>query len=214
MSKFPLLQNVWASNSDSTVKENFSTDVSAAYNGVTASGKFDASIKTTSEYSTFMKSMQKTCSCQGGDPKIAGFLAANPSDDGVYKAFESWVDTSRTLPGVMSMQIMTLWDIMSAATDPDVYNRAADVQNAYQWIAEHPAVHETKCRFVINSDWGEIGLLTPSAFIIPDPDSPPPTNDVVFTTTKISWGGKRQFQRDVTIEYVLKTPFHCAYDIV
>ena len=148
--------------------------------------------------------MQKTCSCQGGDPSIAGKIASNPEDTGVYAAFQSWISSSRTLPDVMSMQTMALWDLMSAAISPEIYNRAADVQAAFQWIVEHPAVHETKCRFVINSDWGEIGLLTPSAFIIPDPNSPPPTDNIIFSSTKITWGKEHshQFQRDVTIEYV------------
>jgi hypothetical protein len=173
-----------------------------AFNGLTTSGKFDTSVKTSSEYNTFSQTMQKTCSCQGGDPTVAGVIASNPEDDGVYKGFQSWINTSRTLPDVMSVQTMTLWDLMSAATDPAVYGRATDVQNAFQWIVEHPAVHKTKCRFVINSDWGEVGLLTPSAFIVPDTTSPPPTTNINFASTKITWGKEQshQFQRDVTIE--------------
>ena len=105
---------------------------------------------------------------------------------------------------------MALWDLMSASVSPDMYNRAGDIQTAFQWIAENPALHETKCRFVINSDWGEVGLLTPSAFIIqdPDPSNPTPKDNINFATTKITWGKEHshQFQRDVTIEYVTLFP--------
>jgi len=147
--------------------------------------------------------MQKTCSCQGGDPKIAGTIASNPEADGIFQAFQAWVDTSRTFPGIMSMQTMTLWDVMSAAADPDVSDRASDVQNAFSWIVEHPAMHLTKCRMTINSDWAEIGILTPSAFI--DTSSISPNDNCSFSTTKITWGKEHshQFKRDVTIDFTI-----------
>lgn len=91
---------------------------------------------------------------------------------------------------------------MSAANSDAVSNRASDVQKAFEWIVSHPRTHVTKARFTINSDWAEIGLLTPSAFITQDPDNPYPTDNTVFSTTKIVWGREHshQFQRDVTIE--------------
>lgn len=167
-----------------------------------SSGQFDSSVKSTTEFTTFDETAQRTCSCQGGDPSLATLFVSSPESKDVYTTFQSWVATSRELPDVMSFQIMTLWDLMSAAISPDVYNRAPDIQAAFQWVTAHPALHQTKCRFVVSSDWGEVGLLTPSAFIIPDPESPPPTDNVVFSSTKISFGREHsfQYQRDVIIE--------------
>lgn len=84
-----------------------------------------------------------------------------------------------------------------------------DVQNAYQWIVSNPQVHQTKAVFTINSDWGEIGLLTPSTSIIPDPDAPvDPSllNNLNFASTKITWGNEpsHQYQCDVTIAFIIK----------
>jgi len=109
----------------------------------------------------------------------------------------------------MSVQIMTLWDLMSASDEPAVSSRSLDVQRAYEWIGANPQEHRTKCRFVINSDWGEIGLLTPSAFIMEDPDSPIDPSvkaNLILSSTRITWGKERShnFQRDVTIDFIIK----------
>ena len=90
---------------------------------------------------------------------------------------------------------------MSAASSSKITDRVADVENAFKWIVSHPAQHKTKCRFIINSDWGEIGLLTPSAFIEEDPDSKPST-EFVLSSTKISWGREHSYsyKKDVTVE--------------
>lgn len=76
-SRFQL--NVWASNEDSSVTKNFSANVEAEFNGLTASGKFDASIKTTEQYKDFKKSVQKVCSCQGGDTTIGTKMSSDPT---------------------------------------------------------------------------------------------------------------------------------------
>lgn len=86
----------------------------------------------------------------------------------------------------MSFQSEALWDIMNSAADPLLASRGTDVYKAYQYIVEHPEQHFTRARMVITSDWGEVGLLTPSAYIVRDPLGENP--DTTFLeSTKISW---------------------------
>lgn len=82
--------------------------------------------------------------------------------DTIYDKFTKWVATSQTSPDVMTMSLMEIWNLMYAAFDADLVKRAADVQHAYEWIVQNPRKHWTKCRFVVNSDWAEIGLLIPN----------------------------------------------------
>jgi hypothetical protein len=197
-------QNVWASNSDSSIDTNFSADVSAAYNGLTASGNFDASIKTQDEYKAFSNSLQKLCSCIGGDDTLATKIDSDPADSAVWANYQNWIPTVKANPAVTTFQTQALWDIMSFSSDNDVSGRAEDIQKAYDWICENPEDHFTKCRLTINSDWGEIGLLTPSATIVEDKDLPYNRDNTYFGRTKITWGREHSFafQRDYTIEYV------------
>ena len=180
---------------------NFDADVAAEFNGLTKGGKFDIAVKGEAQYAEFEDSVQKTSSCLGGDPRLASPLGSDPSSDSVFETFKEWVNTTHTRPNVMSFQTMTLWDLMSGANDSEVAARGTDVQDAFSWIVENPEEHQTKARLTITSDWGEIGLLTPSAFILRDPAHPPPT-EAFFSSTKITWTSNSASQRFVEIECV------------
>ncbi|KAM0167910.1 hypothetical protein ACHAPF_011522 [Botrytis cinerea] len=197
--------NVWSSNTNSSAKEKFNVNVSAEYNGLTTGGKFDGSISTTDEYKNFQATVQKTCSCQGGDPQKAVTVSASPNDKDVYKHFNDWVQTTDKMPNVMSMQTAALWDVLAVAMDAELVDLAPSVEDVFKYIIAHPALHQTKCRFVINSDWGEMGLLTPSAFIRPDPENPA-GSEFLVTTTKVSWGREHSFQyeRDKTVDFIIE----------
>ncbi|KAF2277724.1 uncharacterized protein EI97DRAFT_415284 [Westerdykella ornata] len=172
------------------------------YNGLTNSGDFNASVKTSSEYSDFSGSSQKIVSCKGGDSTLAGTIASSPENKDIYSSFQQWVKSSLGAPAIMAMQTVAIWDMMSAAIDDTIVNRAGEMENAFKYIVSHPAEHVSKCRFVINSDWGEFGLLTPAAVIKPDPSNPAPSGFLI-STTKVSWGRERSFQfsRDVTVDF-------------
>ncbi|MCJ1384368.1 hypothetical protein MMC17_007484 [Xylographa soralifera] len=201
-----LQMSVFASNSKSEVDENFATDVHAQYNGLTSSGQFDAEIKTTSQFKEFSALVQKTCDCFGGDPVMANQIASGPEDGDIWKRFQDWDDTAQKTPNVMTIQTMAIWDLMFLAKNPKIYKRVNDISNAYKWISQNPGLYITKCRFTINSDWGEIGLLTPSAFIEINPESPPPSDNVNFQTTKVSFGREHsyEYKRDVIIDFIIK----------
>ncbi|KAI4186371.1 MAG: hypothetical protein L6R41_003527 [Letrouitia leprolyta] len=194
---------VWASNKDSTVDQKFNVDVEAEFNGLTTEGKVDVDVKGESQYGTFEESVQKLSSCFGGDPDLSVSLAANPAADAVYQTFLKWSQTADRSPNVMSFQSEALWDIMNSAADPLLASRGTDVYKAYQYIVEHPEQHFTRARMVITSDWGEVGLLTPSAYIVRDPLGENP--DTTFLeSTKISWinpgGGPA---RGATIDFII-----------
>jgi len=117
----------------------------------------------------------------------------------------------------MYFQIQPLWGILGASPNAAVRAWEMPVQTAYEWIVANPQVHYTKARLTINSDWGEIGILTPSAFILPDKASPISdpvvlNNNLNFSTlqnpnsvtAKIGWGTPRQFHRGVTIDFIIK----------
>ncbi|KAL8939667.1 MAG: hypothetical protein Q9216_003243, partial [Gyalolechia sp. 2 TL-2023] len=177
---------VWASNKDATVDQKFNVDVAAEFNGLTTKGKVDADVKGESQFDSFEESVQRSSSCFGGDPDLSVSLGANPAADGVYDTFLKWSATADRSPNVMSFQSEPLWDIMNSAIDPVLAARGPDVQKAYQWIVEHPDQHFTKVRMVITSDWGELGLLSPSAYIVADPlaQNPELTN---IESTKVMW---------------------------
>ncbi|RYP41090.1 hypothetical protein DL767_001251 [Monosporascus sp. MG133] len=178
-------------NSDSSVNQSFHANLSFAFKGLVTGGRIDEAVARTDQYRSFSNKMQQTCSCIGGDATLAtAIISGATGDDDVYQKFQEWVKTRQQHPSIISIQTVTLWDVMSTSPDPEVSRRSRDVENAYLWIVSHPRRHRTKCRLTINSDWGEIGLLTPSAFILSDPDSPVQHPNVSISSTKIHWGGK------------------------
>ena len=104
------------------------------------------------------------------------------------------------------MQTTALWDVMRASPDTEVSNRARDVENAYLWIVSHPSRHLTKCRLDIYSDWGEIRLLTPSAFIRQDLHSPVQRSDVGIGSSSVYWTGKNSenHHQRVTVDFIIE----------
>lgn len=106
----------------------------------------------------------------------------------------------------MSYSTKELWVLMFESDDNEVSKAADDIEFAYNWIINHPQLYVTSGSIVIESDWAEIGLLTPSATIQPDPNIPvPDPTNTVFQTTKILWGREHSHdQRRMTIKYVLR----------
>jgi hypothetical protein len=181
-----------------------SADVSVQYNGLCTSGKVDADVKMSEQFKSYSKEVNQSVSCEGGDSSLATSLSSGFREDNVFDTFSKWAHSTGKHPGIMSLQTATLWDAMTATWEPDIVKYAHDVEVAYNWIMENPQLHKTKCRFTINSDWGEFGITSPNAFVVQDPDHPPPSDNLSFSGTKITWGKEHshEFQRDVTVEYV------------
>jgi hypothetical protein len=196
---------MFASNSDTSYESSITADVGLAYKGLCTSGQFDISIASTDQYKVFSKELMQQVSCRGGDATYASSLNTSFQADDVYIIFTKWVQTAHQNPGVMSFHTAPLWDVMTATFDPRIVKHSADVKMAYEWIMENPLPHWTNATVTINSDWGEFGITSPNATIIPDPQNPPPVDNIVFNGAKILWGKEQShdFQRNVKIMYVL-----------
>jgi hypothetical protein len=177
-------------------------DLSVAYNGLVTSGKIDASVQSEDQYKSYSREVMQQVSCRGGDVTLSAKLNASYKADDVYSTFLQWVQSSTLNPGVMNLDASPLWTIMAATFDPDILKHSNDVKSAFYWILENPAPHWTKAVVTINSDWGEFGITSPSAYIIQNPDMPPTVDNLIFSGTKIQWGKEHShaFQRDVTIK--------------
>lgn len=106
-----------------------------------------------------------------------------------------------TMPNVTSMQTAALWYVLSVAINPKLVELAPSVEDVFKYIIAHPALHRTKCRFTVNSDWGGVGLLSPPATIRPGPKSPA-EKDITISTTKVLWGKEHshKFKRNTSVE--------------
>ena len=155
-----------------------------------AGGQFDANVKNEAQYSIFQEFMQNTLSVQGGSTPLAITILNNPQD---YSTYARWKQTSLENPNVTGFQTTELWTLMRNAASSVVRGRANDIQAAFNYIVSHPQVHETAVTLTIQSDWGEFGLLTPSAMIFPGTPFPRTT----FSETKVTFGERlgRDYQR-------------------
>ena len=102
---------------------------------------------------------------------------------------------------MIGVEIRSLSAVISDFDDANMRSYSKDLDAAYQYIVKNPEIHRTKVRMIINSDWGEVELLSPSAFIEEDPDfakSKPPGYRI--SSTKVAWYGDIH-ARDTTIEY-------------
>lgn len=193
---------MWASNSDSEVNSNFAADVGAELNGLPVSGRVEVDIKTTSQYSKFSDTVQQTCSCNGGNTTLATAINTDPAAKGIYQTFLNWSQSIQLLPDVTGFHSETLWSIMAFAKDEVVASYSTHVENAYDYLVSNPQIHKTACRMIVSSDWGEIALLSPSAYIEANPRNPAPPG-TILTATKVvrnSAGGGTDVGRFVTVE--------------
>jgi hypothetical protein len=199
-------QTIFASNKDTSYEDSMTADVSVQYNGLCTSGDIDVDVKSSDQYKSYSQEVSQSVSCRGGEDSLAISLNSGFRADDVYATFTNWAQTTagpKPNPAVMSLQTVTLWDAMTATFDPNIIKHAPDVKLAYKWIMENPELYQTKCRFTINSDWGEFGITSPNAFVIQDPDHPPPTDNLPLTGTKVTWGNQHPHDfQPVTIEYV------------
>ena len=156
-----------------------------------------ADFKNNESFKAFAISIGKLCSCRGGDSKECTQIEATPEHPETGKHRAAWLASVSSSSDIIGLQVQTLWEVMKESEDKSVSDRAIDVETAFRWICANPAVHRTKCRFTITADWGEVALLNLSAFINKNDSNPPPTEDCVFTPTKISCGKEfsRKFER-------------------
>ena len=199
-----LLQCVWAENKDSSVAESFSSDVNVAFNGLVTNGKFDMYVQAQKQYETFARSMQKTSSCSGGNSTLASAIGNNPAGEHVWDQFLEWKSSIGENPAVTGFTTQPLWNLVKSSNNSKYSHMWIDIEDAYEYIASHPATHFTNCRMIVNARSGGLDLLSPEAFIAPDPANPVPKG-VILSSTKIYFEADpdtlpQELPTDVTIE--------------
>lgn len=164
-------QTMRADNSDKEVNANFASDVNVKLEGLPFDGEADRYINATHQYKEFEESVGKDCSGSGGDITIASSLCANGNKNAkLYDTYQKWTETVDRWPEVTQFQTVTLSSIMRQSKDDHVYSYAKDIDSAYEYLLSDPEVHETSVRLVITSDWAQFTLLSPNAFVEPDPN--------------------------------------------
>ncbi|KAK7444038.1 hypothetical protein VKT23_015435 [Stygiomarasmius scandens] len=154
--------HVWGSNSKPEVNNAWSSDVKADYDGIPSGGEFDANIRDGAQFIDYLGLKQHINSIYGGDGTLAKPLVTAPA----YPTFEKWRDTSDQNTSLLSFVVVKIWSLMKGSLNEEISAFGPRIQQAFEWIVDHPKVYKTAVSLVIESDWAEFGLLTPSAVII------------------------------------------------
>ncbi|KAI6027942.1 hypothetical protein BKA83DRAFT_4236389 [Pisolithus microcarpus] len=180
--RYPL--KVWASNETPAVNSMFNADVKAKFNGIPSGGVYDATVMAQDQYKKFEEYFQYLVTVSGG-----GDRSKLANTDGTYDDYQKWEDSIKdNRPGLLSFQVIEVWTLMKLANSDVLKSYADPLYNAFMWIVGHPDVYKTAVSLDIQSDWAEFNLLTPSAVIMPDPQSPYPAQNTVASDTRVQWG--------------------------
>lgn len=192
--------------------------MSVTFDGLTTKGHVDGTISGSSEYKSYSLKCGNVVSCRGGDATLASKISANTAQSGsTWATYEEWVATTQESPDIMSFQLANIWDVMSASSNPDVFNKVNDVKAAYHYLTSYPTVHLTKCTLSVSSDWGEFGLLNPSGFVTRNteiPEDPLAAGNTVYAPTRVTFGKEHSYiyQRAVTVSFIVQND-GSAFDI-
>lgn len=195
-------QAMWSANDNSEVNKNFEADVNLELAGLPFSGKIDADVNSTQQFKVFENTMQKTCSCDGGNVTLGNSICAGTKDN-LWDVYSQWSLSTERLPHVTNLKTESLWSLMEFSTDDAIAGYADDISTAFDFIVSHPTVHQTAVAMTVNSDWAQFDLLSPSAYIVRDERNPPPEGIVIFEKTKIQWkspGGQVNPGHNIRIE--------------
>lgn len=131
----------------------------------------EASKNTTAsaQYQQFLTDSVNSISCTGGDPRLRDRLETHAGDPEINNTLSAWLDSAPGSSDLVTIGTENLWDLMNDDRAPAAQNRWLDVNKAFLYLANNPQIHVTSCRMIINSDWGEISLYSPNAYIEADP---------------------------------------------
>lgn len=149
------------------VSANLAGDIKASVEGM--AGSFSEKTKASVQYQQFLTDSLNTISATGGDPTLRDRLETHANDPGVNDTFDAWLASAPGSSDVVSFGMANLWDLMNDDRVPEAQQKWLDINSAFLYLANNPQTHITSCRLVINSDWGEVSLYTPNAYIQADP---------------------------------------------
>ena len=149
------------------VSANLAGDIKASVEGM--AGSFSDKTKASVQYQQFLTDSVNSISATGGDPKLRDTLETHPNDPGINNTLNAWLASGPGSTDVVSFGTANLWDLMNDDRVPEAQQKWLDINSAFLYLANNPQTHITSCRLVINSDWGEVSLYTPNAYIQADP---------------------------------------------
>ncbi|THU80323.1 hypothetical protein K435DRAFT_736321, partial [Dendrothele bispora CBS 962.96] len=154
------------------------------YDGIPSGGTHDFNIKSATSFKKYQELKQHLNSIYGGDGTLAKLLVTAPT----YTTFEKWRDTSQPKTVLLSFVVEELWSLMKGSLNNEISAFGTTIQQAFEWIVNNPKVHKTVVALIIESDWAEFGLLTPSAIIVMGDKIPEMTE---HNEMKLTWGKEK-----------------------
>ena len=149
------------------VSLNLEGDIKASVEGM--AGEFSDKTKASVQYQQFLDDSSNAISVTGGDPILKAQLETRPNDPEINDTLTAWLASAVGSADVVSFGTANLWDLMNDDRVPEAQQKWLDINSAFLYLANNPETHITTCRLVINSDWGEVTLYTPNAYIQADP---------------------------------------------
>lgn len=190
------------------VNNNFTRDVTASVKGLNDGGEYDNSVFDEAQYQNFQRLSQRIIRIRGGNPDLAEALVQSPD----FSTFQQWTDSILHNPELVTFRASELWTLLRDAYDRTLRNSARHLQNAFEYISslrdDLPNDKHTWVAFEIDSNWGEFGILTPSAVIGGgDSDQFALPQTLALGPAKLHWGSPcSPLQHMIAVSVVLLVP--------
>ena len=169
------------------VNNNFTRNVTASVKGLNDGGEYDSTVFDETQYWNFSRLSQRIVRIRGGNPGLADALAESPD----FATFQQWTESILGNAELVSFRASELWTLLRDATNETLRASATNLQNAFEYLSSlrKPSDNHTWITFETVSNWGEFGILTPSAVIGGgDSDQLAVQQPVALGPAKISWG--------------------------
>lgn len=145
------------------VNNNFARNVTASVKGLNDGGEYDSDVFTEAQYWNFSRVSQRIVRIRGGSPGLADALVDSPD----FTTFQQWKESISGNPVLVTFTTIELWTLLHEANDEMLRASASNIQNAFEFLSSirKPNDKRTWITFEMESNWGEFGIVTPSAVI-------------------------------------------------
>ncbi|KAF8129920.1 hypothetical protein EV363DRAFT_1337051 [Boletus edulis] len=189
---------VWALNKYEEVNNKFVTNVTASVKGLNAGGEYDRSVFPEDQYWNFNRASQRIIRIRGGNAGLADALVESPD----FSTFEQWTESILDNAVLVTFRATELWTLLRDAYDETLRASAGNIQKAFEYLSSlrQPNDKRTWVTFEMESNWGEFGILTPSAVIGGgDSDQFAIRQPLSLGPSKLSWGSPRTPTQRTTV---------------
>ncbi|KAI6027944.1 hypothetical protein PISMIDRAFT_457224 [Pisolithus microcarpus 441] len=181
------LLEVWALNKYQEVNDNFVRDITASVEGLNNGGEYDNTVFGEAQYWNFNRLSQRIIRIRGGNSDLADSLVLSPD----FPTFQQWTQSISDNAELITLRATGLWTLLRDADDAKLRASARNVQDAFEYLSSlrQPNDKRTWITFELKSNWGEFGILTPSAVIGGgDTDQFAVQQPLTLGPAKLSWG--------------------------